>query len=41
MGKSRVPGEVKEVELGLVIVRYREVGDGEPVVFVHGLLVNG
>ncbi len=41
MGKSRVLGEAKEVQPGQGLVRYREAGDGEPIVFVHGLLVNG
>jgi hypothetical protein len=41
MGKTRVPGEVKVVQLGRGIVRYREVWEGEPIVFVNGLLVNG
>ncbi len=41
MGKSRVLGEVKEVQPGQGLVRYREAGNGEPVVFVHELLVNG
>ncbi|GAA3435859.1 alpha/beta fold hydrolase [Kutzneria kofuensis] len=30
-----------EIELGGSRLRYREVGSGPPVVFVHGLLVNG
>ena len=34
-------GEEREVRLGGGTVRYREVGEGEPVVFVHGLLVHG
>ena len=34
-------GELKEVELAPGIIRYRELGTGEPIVFVHGLLVNG
>jgi pimeloyl-ACP methyl ester carboxylesterase len=36
-------GEAKELRLPQGTIRYREVGpaDGPPVVFVHGLLVNG
>lgn len=35
-------GRPREVELdGGAVVRYRERGDGEPVVFAHGLLMNG
>lgn len=34
-------GEAKELRLPQGTVRYREVGSGPPVVFVHGLLVNG
>ncbi|MDQ3933682.1 MAG: alpha/beta hydrolase [Actinomycetota bacterium] len=35
-------GRPREVELdGGGTIRYRERGDGEPVVFAHGLLVNG
>lgn len=33
-------GEVREVELPQGTIRYRERGSGEPIVFVHGLLVN-
>ena len=32
---------MKEVELPQGTIRYRESGSGEPIVFVHGLLVNG
>lgn len=32
---------VNEVELSTARIRYREFGDGPPVVFVHGLLTNG
>lgn len=31
----------KEVTIGAGPIRYREIGAGAPVVFVHGLLVNG
>lgn len=41
MTERRILGEVREVRLGQGMIRYREVGEGEPVVFVHGLLVNG
>lgn len=34
-------GEEREVRLRGGTVRYRETGEGEPVVFVHGLLVHG
>src|SRR5688500_18689891 len=35
------PMAMKEVRLKQGVVRYREVGSGPPLVFVHGLLVNG
>jgi pimeloyl-ACP methyl ester carboxylesterase len=31
----------KEVELPQGTIRYRDLGDGEPIVFVHGYLVDG
>ncbi len=34
-------GEAREVRLAQGVVRYREMGEGEPVLFVHGFLVNG
>ncbi len=34
-------GSVREVELAQGTIRYRERGSGEPIVFVHGLGVNG
>jgi pimeloyl-ACP methyl ester carboxylesterase len=34
-------GDQKEVTLPQGTIRYRERGNGEPIVFVHGLLVNG
>ena len=34
-------GEEKEVRLGQGTIRYKEFGAGEPLVFVHGVLVNG
>jgi pimeloyl-ACP methyl ester carboxylesterase len=33
--------ERKEIELPAGRIRYREAGDGKPVVFVHGFLVDG
>jgi pimeloyl-ACP methyl ester carboxylesterase len=41
MSHSPALGESKEVTLPQGRIRYRERGTGEPVVFVHGLLVNG
>jgi pimeloyl-ACP methyl ester carboxylesterase len=41
MSRSTELGEVKQVELSRGTVRYRERGSGRPVVFIHGLLVNG
>jgi pimeloyl-ACP methyl ester carboxylesterase len=32
---------MKDIELSAGTIRYRETGDGPPIVFVHGLLVNG
>lgn len=36
---SRLPHREQELSSG--IVRYREAGEGEPILFVHGLLVDG
>ena len=41
MSRSTDLGDVKEVALSQGTLRYRECGEGEPIVFVHGLLVNG
>jgi pimeloyl-ACP methyl ester carboxylesterase len=41
MSVSKQLGESKEVRLPEGTIRYRERGTGEPIVFVHGLLVNG
>lgn len=41
MSISEALGEQREVKLQQGTVRYRERGEGEPIVFVHGLLVNG
>jgi pimeloyl-ACP methyl ester carboxylesterase len=34
-------GDMHEIQLGPGTIRYRDVGRGAPIVFVHGLLVNG
>ena len=34
-------GEQREAQVDGATIRYRERGDGEPIVFVHGALVNG
>jgi pimeloyl-ACP methyl ester carboxylesterase len=34
-------GEMKEVQLPQGTIRYRDSGQGQPLVFVHGLLVDG
>jgi pimeloyl-ACP methyl ester carboxylesterase len=41
MSISTQLGEQKEISLPQGTVAYRERGNGEPIVFVHGLLVNG
>jgi pimeloyl-ACP methyl ester carboxylesterase len=41
MSVSQELGEQKQVQLPQGTIRYRERGTGEPIVFVHGLLVNG
>lgn len=35
------PGQRREIDLPAGKVRYREAGEGKPVVFVHGYLVDG
>src|SRR5262245_12267718 len=40
MARSEALGQVREIQLPSATVRYRERGEGPPVVFVHGLLVN-
>ncbi|CAN5602675.1 alpha/beta fold hydrolase [soil metagenome] len=40
MKVSQTFGETKEIRLQQGIVRYREMGEGPPIVFVHGILVN-
>ncbi len=41
MSQSEALGSRKEVQLSQGIIRYRECGSGEPLVFIHGALVNG
>jgi pimeloyl-ACP methyl ester carboxylesterase len=41
MSRSEQLGSVKEVAVAGGTIRYRERGEGQPVLFVHGLLVNG
>jgi pimeloyl-ACP methyl ester carboxylesterase len=41
MSISEALGQQKEIELPQGTIRYRERGTGEPIVFVHGALVNG
>ena len=41
MSRSEALGEQREVALPQGTIRYRERGAGEPLVFVHGVLVNG
>jgi pimeloyl-ACP methyl ester carboxylesterase len=40
MARSTALGQVHEINLPSARIRYRERGDGPPIVFVHGLLVN-
>lgn len=41
MSISNVLGPQKEARLDAGVIRYRECGRGEPILFVHGLLMNG
>ncbi len=42
MSDAGIGGEErKEIELPMGTIRYREAGEGKPVVFVHGYLVDG
>jgi pimeloyl-ACP methyl ester carboxylesterase len=41
MGASAMMGETREIRLGQGVVRYREVGEGPVLLFVHGVLANG
>ena len=38
---SMASAQYREAELSRGVIRYREVGEGPPIVLVHGLLVNG
>ncbi len=40
MSVSQTFGETKEIRLQQGVMRYREMGEGPPIVFVHGILVN-
>lgn len=41
MGTERVVGAEREVALSQGTIRYRELGEGPPILFVHGVLVHG
>jgi pimeloyl-ACP methyl ester carboxylesterase len=41
MSVSAQLGEVREVDLSAGTVRYRERGQGEPLVFIHPMILNG
>jgi pimeloyl-ACP methyl ester carboxylesterase len=41
MAAGEVRGPGREIELPAGTIRYREAGEGKPVVFVHGFLVDG
>ncbi len=41
MSVSQELGTQKEVSLPQGTIRYRESGTGDPIVFVHGVIVNG
>jgi pimeloyl-ACP methyl ester carboxylesterase len=41
MSRTATLGEQREVELPQGTIRYRETGSGDPLVFIHGVLVNG
>jgi pimeloyl-ACP methyl ester carboxylesterase len=41
MSISQALGDLKEVQVPQGTISYRERGSGEPIVFIHGLLVNG
>lgn len=38
---SMASAQYREAELSRGVIRYRDVGEGPPIVLVHGLLVNG
>ena len=41
MSISQELGEARRIDLPQGPIHYREIGDGEPIVFVHGVFVNG
>lgn len=41
MSLSSDLGQVRELSTSQGTIRYRECGEGDPIVFIHGLLVNG
>lgn len=41
MAASALIGEAREIRLGQGVIRYREVGTGPTLFFVHGILANG
>ena len=41
MDESAALGEAREIQLEQGSIRYGEVGTGEPILFVHGILANG
>lgn len=41
MSDAEALGDIRELGLAQGIVRYRERGQGEPIVFIHGVLCNG
>jgi pimeloyl-ACP methyl ester carboxylesterase len=41
MARSAALGQEREVELSSGTIRYRERGEGRPIVFVHGIVANG
>ncbi len=41
MAAGMVTGEAREIRLDQGVIRYREVGDGPAILFVHGVLANG
>jgi pimeloyl-ACP methyl ester carboxylesterase len=41
LGRDTMTDERKEIDLPAGKIRYREAGEGKPIVFVHGYLVDG
>src|ERR687894_313235 len=41
MSGSVAFGEAREIQLAQGSIRYSEVGSGEPILLVHGILANG